>query len=126
MPTDEVPTDAQGKAENRPPAEPSEPLVVRSKNLDKETYPDLERLQVVVLKDGPRAKKNAKYTVIRNRHTGEVHHGALVIETLRGLKQTRKSGFDLRKSNCWRWSLRVRVWRNLSVGRPSPSPSPRP
>jgi hypothetical protein len=59
---------------------------VRSKKLDTGLHPDLERMQVVVLKDGPLAKKKAKYTVIRNRHTGAIHHAALVIETLRSKK----------------------------------------
>src|SRR5260370_381585 len=63
-----------------------EPLVVHSKKLDPDTYPDLDAMQIAVLKDGPRAKKNAKQTAIRNRHTGEVHHRALVIETLRRSK----------------------------------------
>jgi hypothetical protein len=86
MPTDELPGEPPGDRETGPPPPPAEPLVVRSKKLDKETHPDLERMQVVVLKDGPLARKNAKHTVIRNRHTGAVHHAALVIETLRSRK----------------------------------------
>lgn len=69
-----------------PSVEPSEPLVVKSKKIESESYPDLDMMQIAVLKDGPRAKKNAKYTVIRNRHTKEIHHGALVIETRRSRK----------------------------------------
>jgi hypothetical protein len=84
--TDDVPPEPASDHASGSQGEPEQPLVVRSKKLDQDTYPDLDRMQTVVLKDGPRAKKNAKHTVILNRHTGEVHHTALVIETLRGEK----------------------------------------
>lgn len=78
--SDSVPSEG----ESNPPK--AEPLVVHESAFDPEIKPDLARMQTTVLKDGPRARKIAKYTVLRNRHTGEVHHDALVIETNRNLK----------------------------------------
>lgn len=47
---------------------------VRNTKVNQERYPDLDRVQSVVLKDGKRVKKEAKITTIRNRHTNEIHH----------------------------------------------------
>jgi hypothetical protein len=38
-------------------------------------------VEAVVLKEGPRSKKLARYMAVMNRHTGEVHHHALTLET---------------------------------------------
>ena len=37
----------------------------------------------MTLKDGPQARKEAKYTVIRNRYTGDFHHDVVTIKTYR-------------------------------------------
>lgn len=58
-------------------------VTVANKSLDQEQHPDLERVQSVILKDGPKAKKEALYLTVVNRHTGEVHHHQLTIKTLR-------------------------------------------
>ncbi|MFM7373225.1 MAG: hypothetical protein ACKO2Z_36695, partial [Sphaerospermopsis kisseleviana] len=57
-------------------------LVVQAASLDPERFPDLEHIESVILKQGPRSIKQAKYTTIRNRHTGTVHHYSLSIQTL--------------------------------------------
>lgn len=44
-------------------------------------HPDLGPVEAVVLREGPRSRKVARYMVVKNRHTGEVHHHALTIET---------------------------------------------
>ncbi|MFM6003924.1 MAG: Shedu anti-phage system protein SduA domain-containing protein [Sphaerospermopsis kisseleviana] len=57
-------------------------LVVQAASLDPERFPDLDNIESVILKQGPRSIKQAKYTTIRNRHTGTVHHYSLSIQTL--------------------------------------------
>lgn len=56
---------------------------VRSTSIDRNRIPDLHNVKSVLLKDGPRAKKLAKYTIIVDRHTGEFHHEALTLQTFR-------------------------------------------
>lgn len=72
--------------------EPASPLTVQVTAPDKAFFPDLDKLHSVVLKDGPRSRKTAKYSVIRSRHTGEVHHAALSIQTYR--KKAGAWGYD--------------------------------
>src|SRR5437868_6598140 len=62
------------------------PLVVRSNAIDRGRFPDLDVVQSVVLKDGDRVRKEAKYTVIVNRNTGELHHNQLALKTVKKLK----------------------------------------
>jgi hypothetical protein len=59
------------------------PLTVHVAQIDPQRFPDLGSLQSVILKDGPQARKEAKYTVIRNRHTGDFHHDVVTIKTYR-------------------------------------------
>src|SRR5215475_4211227 len=66
----------------RPPGEKA-PLMVRAAGFDRERHPDLDEVQTVTLKDGPRARKVATRLVILDRHTGEVHHDTLTIKTFR-------------------------------------------
>jgi hypothetical protein len=49
--------------------------------LDGQRHPDLAALQAVTLREGPRSRREAKYAVIRNRHTGAVHHDAVTIKS---------------------------------------------
>lgn len=42
---------------------------------------DLGPIQSVVLREGPRSRKVARWMTVKNRHTGEVHHHALTLET---------------------------------------------
>jgi len=49
-------------------------------------HPDVQSMQSVTLKDGPRVRKIAKYGIFRNRHTGEAHHDALTIKTFKKSK----------------------------------------
>lgn len=51
-----------------------------------DAHADLQHVQSVVLREGPRAKKTARYVAVRNRHTGEVHHHALTLETGKKIK----------------------------------------
>jgi hypothetical protein len=57
-------------------------VVVQVARLDAGRHPDLQGLQSVVLREGPRRRREAVYTVIRNRHTGEPHHDSLTIRTV--------------------------------------------
>jgi len=78
------------------PAEPAEqppssdglpdPILVDRRVLDPSAHPDLEGIDSVVLKSGPRVRKVAKHLGVRNRHTGEIHHHTLTIETYRKLQ----------------------------------------
>lgn len=72
---------------NEAPAPPREaPTIVKSTSVNQDLHPDLEQVRSVMLKDGPRVWKQARHTVVRNRHTGAIHHDALVIETTRRIK----------------------------------------
>jgi Domain of unknown function (DUF4263) len=57
------------------------PLTIRVVSIDPQRFPDIGNLQSVTLKDGPQARKEAKYTIIHNRHTGDFHHDAVTIKT---------------------------------------------
>lgn len=63
----------------------ADPLQVVRRDLG-EGHADLQQVQSVVLREGPRAKKTARYVAVRNRHTGEVHHHALTLETGKKIK----------------------------------------
>jgi hypothetical protein len=65
---------------------PAEPLIVRSKSVRPDVEPDVEGIKEVELKDGPRVRKLARYTSIRSRHSGQFHHNALVLETIKKSK----------------------------------------
>ncbi|MBD2296626.1 DUF4263 domain-containing protein [Anabaena sphaerica FACHB-251] len=56
-------------------------LVVQAASFDPERFPDLDKMESVILKQGPRSIKQAKYTTIRDRHTEKVHHYSLSIQT---------------------------------------------
>src|SRR5262245_42835613 len=62
---------------------PNLPLTIRVAQFDQQRFPDLGGLQSVILKDGPQARREAKYTVIHNRHTGDFHHDVVTIKTYR-------------------------------------------
>jgi Shedu protein SduA, C-terminal len=78
----------QRAQDQEPPETPLErdthlnpPLTVHVAQIDPQRFPDLSSLQSVILKDGPQARKEAKYTVILNRHTGDFHHDVVTIKT---------------------------------------------
>jgi hypothetical protein len=80
----------QSPQDQEPPETPSErstnlnsPLTIHVTQIDQQRFPDLDSLHSVTLKDGPQARKEAKYTVIRNRHTGDFHHDVVTIKTYR-------------------------------------------
>lgn len=64
----------------------SKPVEIRSTTPDKDTFPDLSRVQSVVLRDSQRVRKEAILNRIRSRNTGEHHHDALVIKTWKKTK----------------------------------------
>lgn len=66
-----------------------ETVIIERKRLEKEKHPDLELVDSIVLKSGPQAYKVATHWVIVNRHTGEVHHNSVKIETF----SKKKSGW---------------------------------
>src|SRR4051794_6414780 len=51
-----------------------------------DTHANLQHVQSVVLREGPRSKKTARYVAVRNQHTGEMHHHALTLETGKKIK----------------------------------------
>jgi len=63
--------------------QPSGPIVVHTAAMDQDRFPDLDELRTVTLRDSIRVRKEAKHTVIRNRHTGEKHHDSVTLKTLR-------------------------------------------
>lgn len=58
----------------------ADPLAVARRDLG-ERSADVGDVASVTLREGPRGKKLARWMTIKNRHTGEVHHHALTIET---------------------------------------------
>jgi hypothetical protein len=75
---------------------PLDVIIARSIELDKERNPDIENLKHCVLRDGPRAFKYVKYWTIVNRHTNNIHHHVLTIETIHRIK---RSGWQLKEKN---------------------------
>lgn len=67
----------------KPSESASSPLSVRVTASESHLSPDLENIQSVILRDSARVSKVAKFSAIRDRHTGEVHHHALSIQTYR-------------------------------------------
>ncbi len=82
-------SDQQPPPEERDPNAVSDPadaaasLIVFQRIVDQERTPDLDAVQSVWLKNGPRAYKVAKFTKIIDRNTGVFHHYGLTIETWR-------------------------------------------
>jgi hypothetical protein len=84
--------DRRGQSDELPDAEFSNPfadeepqketvLTIRTTTLDTERFPDLENVQSVVLKDGPRVQKTGTYWAIRSRNTGSPKPPQLAIKT---------------------------------------------
>jgi hypothetical protein len=71
----------------QPPTEHADALAVVQRDFGT-AHADLHQVQSVILREGPRAKKTARYVAVKNRHTGEVHHHALTLETGKKLKGT--------------------------------------
>lgn len=61
----------------------TKPLEIWFSAVDTNVKPDLQDIQTAILKSGPRSQKVVKFAHIRDRHTGEVHHAALSIQTYR-------------------------------------------
>jgi hypothetical protein len=61
----------------------STPFTVMAKSVDVTKKPDLDSVRTTVLREGKKRCKVAKHTRIRDRHTGQIHHETLSIQTLR-------------------------------------------
>lgn len=74
--------ESQAKRDDSPSSgdQTPEPLYVAQRELANK-FDDLDKVASVVLREGPRAKKLARFITIKNRHTQEVHHHTLTIET---------------------------------------------
>lgn len=70
------PSDAAGSTQAD-----NSPLAIRVARLDQERHPDLQALHSIILREGPRSRREAKYTAIKNRHTGEAHHDSITIKS---------------------------------------------
>lgn len=62
-------------------SETLESVILVRKRMEQESYPDIDLVDTVVIKSGPIAYKVANHWIFLNRHTGEVHHHAVTIET---------------------------------------------
>lgn len=65
---------------------PSQSTTIKATMPSSDFHPDVQSMQSVTLKDGPRVRKIAKYGIFRSRHTGEAHHDALTIKTFKKSK----------------------------------------
>src|SRR5438105_1208640 len=66
------------------------PLVVRSKAFHPSANPDVEVIQRADLRDSQKVRKEASYIRVTDRATGEYHHEALTIKTVKKLKAVEK------------------------------------
>lgn len=76
----------KGSSPSSQPSGPAQPLPVRSTKIDQQLKPDLKQVKSVVLRDSAKVRKVAAHTVVRDRHTGHVHHDALTLRTWRKLR----------------------------------------
>lgn len=58
-------------------------VMFERQRIEQEKHPDIKLVDKLVLKDGPRAYKVAYHWVFVNRHTGEINHHTLRLETYR-------------------------------------------
>ncbi len=65
---------------------PLEAILIERKKIEQNKNPDVDMGDFVILKNGPLAFKVASHWVIIDRHTGEIHHHAVSIETYRRYK----------------------------------------
>jgi hypothetical protein len=65
------------------PVPETEPVRVSVAQFDRERHPNLGTLQAVELREGPRSRREARYTVIRSSHTGAVKHDAVTIKSFK-------------------------------------------
>lgn len=86
MEHDPTPESQLSKTERELPEIETPPITIRSTTVDRQRHPDLDSIRSVVLREGPRSRKVATHGSIVDRHTGEFHHHALTIKTLRKLK----------------------------------------
>jgi VCBS repeat-containing protein len=66
------------------------PLIVQSKTFDPSTNPDVEVIRRANLRDSQKVRKEASYIRVTDRATGEYHHEALTIKTVKKLKTGEK------------------------------------
>jgi hypothetical protein len=64
----------------------NKPDVIRSRKIEPDRNPDLDSVRSITLFDGPRSRKEAKYTLIRDRHEGGIHHDSVTIQTIKKAK----------------------------------------
>ena len=65
-------------------------VMIKRRVIEQERNPDVDMQDSIILKNGPRAFKVATFWRIVDRHTGELHHHALKIETF----NKRKIGWE--------------------------------
>lgn len=63
-----------------------EAVLFERQRVEQERNPDIQLIDKVILKNGPRAFKVASHWVFVNRHTGEINHHTLRLETFRKAK----------------------------------------
>lgn len=87
------PTDVEVNSLSDLTPEAAASFLVRSTLVDKSCNPDIETVNSVLLKDGPKVRKQASLSIIIDRSTGEFHHDAITIKTFK--KKKGEWGFDL-------------------------------
>jgi len=60
-----------------------EAVLFKRQQVEQQKHPDIRLVDKIILKDGPRAYKVASHWVFVNRHSGEISHHSLRLETLR-------------------------------------------
>lgn len=63
-----------------------EAVLFKRQQVEQQKHPDIRLVDKIILKDGPRAYKVASHWVFVNRHSGEISHHSLRLETLRRKK----------------------------------------
>ena len=61
-------------------------LRVSARQMDPSKFPDLENINKMTLREGPRSRTELKYTRIKSRHTGKFHHDSLTLKSYKKLK----------------------------------------
>lgn len=78
------------------PKESDESVEINTTTPDQDRFPDLSQIRSAVLKNSARARKVVSHTVIKDRHTDEVHHDAITIKTWK--KGSKESRIDYKHS----------------------------
>lgn len=87
---------------NEPPTGPAadsptlRPMRVKVARLDRQRHSSLQALHAITLREGPRSRREARYTVIRSPRSGTVKHDSLTIKSFK--KRQGEWGEDLEHS----------------------------